>query len=487
MKQKKYHITTFGCQANLADTEKISDVFETFGHLVSKSAEDADFLIFNTCSVKQKAEDRVFGLNKKLRDLKAKNHNLKTVLTGCMLHYSEEELRRRLPYIDHFMKIKDIKKLPKILELGKVKLKSSSTPDFRASSKSGVFPDLALGNRVSKLITIMDGCNNFCSYCIVPYSRGREVSRSVKDILKEVKNAVTNNAKEIWLLGQNVNSYKSEFRISNFDSNSNLEIKELKIDSKFKIKNSKFITFPDLLRLVSAVPGDFWIRFTSPHPKDFLALHSSSRATDGTDDMIKAMKESEKCPNYLHLPLQSGNNDILKKMNRPYTIEHYKNLVKKIRKAMPDISLSTDIIVGFPGETKKQFNDTLKVVKELEFDMIFISEYSPRSKTLAAEKYKDDVSHEEKELRKEKINTVLKKTALKNNKKLIGKTVKVLVAAHGEPRPWRDSKKGGKFYGRTGGYKLVEIATSEKNDLVGKFINVKIIEAGRWRLKGKLL
>lgn len=422
----KYLITTFGCQANLADSEKIIEILESKGYQKANGENDLmahknSVLIYNTCSVRQKAEDRIFGLNKKLKSLKNKNQNIKTILTGCMTHYGEQELRNRLPYFDHFIDIKNIKNLSKILNI-----KNPTIPK-RSHFIGNILKTQK--NKVSALIPISHGCDNFCTYCIVPYARGREISKPVKDIIKDVKKAIKNGVKEIWLLGQNVNSY--------YDKN-------------------KGINFPQLLRFINAIPGDFWMRFTSPHPKDF------------SDDLIKAMVECKKFAHYINLPVQSGNNQILKKMGRPYTVSHYKKLVKKLRKKMPDIAISTDVIVGFPSETKKQFEDTKKLFGEIKFDMAFISEYSPRPKTVAAKIFKDDVPHKEKERRKNELNEILKKTALENNKKLVGKTVKVLN-------------------NRTAGNKLVEIKNVKH--LVfdkSKFVNVKITKATPWKLIGKL-
>ena len=416
----KYLITTFGCQANMADSDKITAIFNKANYQNAKDEDELlsdknPFLIFNTCSVRQKAEDRVFGLNKKLIELKDKNPNLKVVLTGCMMHYSEKELKNRLPHFDYFVDMKKIKKLSGLL------------PETLKPK------DVQTKTDVSALIPISNGCNNFCTYCVVPLARGREISKAVIDILKDVRKAVADGAKDIWLLGQTVNSYRY-----------NLKSKEIK--------------FPELLRLVNAIPGDFWIRFASPHPKDF------------SDELIKAMAGCEKFAHYINLPIQSGNNAILKKMGRPYTVEHYKKLVKKIRKAMPEISLSTDIIVGFPGETRKQFEDTKKIFEEIRFSMAFISEYSPRPKTAAAKYFKDDVSHKEKEGRKDELNEILKKTALENNQKLIGQTVKVLND-------------------RTEGNKLIKITNVRHPmfNIKNEFVMVKILKAKTWSLEGKLV
>lgn len=419
----KYLIATFGCQANTADSEKTAEIMEKSGYIRADNMENLvsarnPILIFNTCSVRQKAEDRVFGLNNKLEELKQKSPALKIILTGCMMHYSEKELKKRLPFFDYFVDIKKIENLPKLL--------NKNVPAKQRSLANGHILILNSDKKVSKisvLIPISNGCDNFCTYCIVPLARGREISRKPLDIVNDVKVAIKNGSKEIWLLGQTVNSYKN-----------------------------RDVDFSKLLRLVNDIPGDFWIRFTSPHPKDF------------SDELIKAMAECEKFAHYINLPVQSGNNAVLKRMGRPYTVGHYKNLIKKIRQAMPDISISTDIIVGFPGETKKQFEDTKKLFKDLEFDMAFISEYSPRPKTTAAKMFKDDISHKEKERRKDELNEILKKTALENNKKLVGQIVKVLN-------------------GRTESNKPIELDGKYKKD---EFVKIKITKANIWNLKGKL-
>ena len=424
----KYIITTFGCQSNTADSEKTAEIMENLGYVRADNAEDLisaknPVLIFNTCSVRQKAEDRIFGLNNKLQELKIVNCKLKIILTGCMMHYSEKDLKKCLPLFDYFIDIKKIKTLKKILP--KIKEDHKMVLEKCSSTKSAPFK---VKTKVSALVSISNGCDNFCAYCIVPLARGREISKTVIDITSDVKKAVTNGAKEIWLLGQTVNSYK----------NGNVK-------------------FHDLLRLVNDIDGDFWIRFTSPHPKDF------------SDELIQAMAECKKFAHYINLPVQSGNNAVLKRMGRPYTVGHYKKLIGKLRKAIPDIAISTDIIVGFPGETRKQFEDTKKLFKEIKYDMAFISEYSPRPKTTAYKIFKDDVTHQEKEIRKNELNEILKKTALENNKKLVGKIVKVLN-------------------GRTEGNKPIEIEEKSASwRTKNKFVFAKITKANIWSLKGKLL
>lgn len=382
---KTYHITTFGCQANLADSERIENKLQMTGYKKSKNEEGADIIVINSCSVKKAAMDRLYAKVQKFK-------NKEIILTGCFLPSDRKKLKSRVSEIWHPDEYFDL------------------TPIYSSLTSANV--------------PIMTGCNNFCTYCAVPYTRGRERSRPGKDIIDEIKKLIKKGYKEVWLLGQNVNSYK--------DGGT---------------------SFAKLLKKVNEIQGDFWIRFTSPHPKDF------------SDEMIEVMAKSQKFAHYLNLPLQSGDNVILKKMNRPYTAEHYKRLVKKIRKAIPDISLSTDIIVGFPGETEKRFKNTEKLFKEIGFDMAFISEYSPRFGTVSAFTMKDDIPHKEKKRRKKSLNKIMEKGALENNKKLIGKIVKVL----GD---------------RTEGNKLIKISGDYPKN---KFIGVNVTKAGSWRLEGKLL
>lgn len=421
MKYKTYYIVTFGCQMNISDSENISGLLESLNFKKAENEDSADILIYNTCSVRETAEDRIFGLNKKFKNLKIKNQNLKIILTGCITHHKEKELKRRLPYIDSFVKIKDFEKI-----------KNLTAENSNQINLNPFIPKYESFFRASVPISI--GCNNFCSYCIVPYSRGKENSRPVDDILKEVEYLVKNNYKEIWLLGQNVNSY-----------------------------NFKNFNFTKLLKTVNKITGEFWIRFTSPHPKNF------------RDDLIKEMAACEKFPHYLNLPVQSGDNEILKKMKRNYTREEYIKLAEKIKNAMPDIALSTDIIVGFPSETKKQFQNTVSMIKKIKFDMAYISEYSERPKTLAAEKFKNDVPKKEKKERKKNLTEILSETALEHNKKLIGREIKVLA----------DKEKNSRLFGRTEGNKPVEVEKGNY-ELIGGFITVKIASATPWKLKGEL-
>jgi len=337
----KYHIITFGCQMNKADSEKISAVLENKGYKAASKINEADLIVVNMCSVRQSAVNRVHGVVEKLKKLQTTNYRPQTILTGCIL---KKDKRKFAELFDEIVDIKDLTK----------NIKPKHSNNFSAS------------------VPIMTGCNNFCSYCVVPYARGEEISRPLKEITCEVKNLVKRGTKEIWLLGQNVNSYK--------------------------------YGFSKLLKAINKIPGEFCIRFTSSHPKDF------------SDDLIEAMAECKKVAKYLNLPVQSGDDKILKRMNRPYTVKQYKNLVKRIRKRIPDINLSTDVIVGFPGETKKQFENTVKLFKEIKYDIAYINKYSPRSGTAAA-KLKDNVSPQEKKRREKILEKTLKQKSQK--KKLI--------------------------------------------------------------------
>jgi tRNA-2-methylthio-N6-dimethylallyladenosine synthase len=285
---------------------------------------------------------------------------------------------------------------------------------------------------------------------VVPYARGREVYRSADEILKEVENLIKRGYKEINLIAQNVNSYTSKLKIKN--------------------KKLKIIKFPELLQMINDVPGDFWIRFSTSHPKDM------------SDDLIQALVDCEKVCKYVHLPAQAGDNEVLKNMNRNYTIEHYKKLIKKIRKKIPGVAISTDIIVGFPGESEEQFQNTVKLFKELNYDLAYIAQYSPRYGTKAA-KMKDDVPQAEKKLRNAILEQILRETALENNKKYIGKEVEILVD---------DKDRKGLWQGKTETYKNVRIKNHKSPDLPsgskikrGDFVKVKITSADVFGLEAK--
>ena len=333
---------------NKSDGERIASVLEKRGYKPAEKLETADLIVVNMCSIRQSAVHRIFGLALKFKQLKNKNPKLKTVLTGCVLKSDKNKFKERFD------------------EIWENKTHWNINPICQ--------------NNQTLFVPISNGCDNFCTYCAVPYTRGRLICRGHKDILKEIKTALTRpclvkaDKVEIWLLGQNVNDYQSP--------------------------TDKSINFAKLLKMANNTPGSFQIRFMSPNPKNF------------SDELIEVMAKCKKVAKYLNLPVQSGDNKILKTMNRPYTAQQYKILVKKIRKAIPDINLSTDVIVGFPGETKKQFENTAKLFKEIKFDIAYISKYSPRPGTVAF-KMKDNVPMKEKK-RREKILAKLTKHNVHN-------------------------------------------------------------------------
>jgi tRNA-2-methylthio-N6-dimethylallyladenosine synthase len=334
-KVMKYHIIVFGCQMNRSDAERLAAVLENEGYKKTQNINEANLIAIVMCSVRKPAVDRVHFLAHKFKKLKAK-----TILTGCILKKDKKLFEKNFDYV---LDIKEACRKEDYLKI---------TPKY--------------SSKIEAYVPIMTGCNNFCSYCVVPYTRGKEISRSAKEIILEVKNLIKQGQKKIWLLGQNVNSYKDP-----------------------STGSGQAINFSKLLKTVNDIPGDFILNFTTSHPKDF------------SDELIETMTKCEKLSMDLNLPIQSGDDEILKKMNRPYTVAQYKNLVKKIRQAIPNIRLSTDIIVGFPGETKKQFNNTIKTLKEIGYGVAFINKYSPRDGTTAA-KMEDNVPWEEKK-RREKI------------------------------------------------------------------------------------
>ncbi len=425
----KYYIITFGCQMNVSDSCRIAAEMEKIGYSSALNINRADLIVVNMCSVRQTAVDRVYGQVKNFKKLKKKNPRLKIILTGCILKSDIKKLRKKQEY-DFILPIKTLAFWRKILKqkqyVGSFKARDSENCDYLK-----IKPKYA--SKFSAYIPIIIGCNNFCSYCVVPYTRGQEFSRPAYHIVKEIKQLAKNGYKEIWLIGENVNSYRY-----------------------------KQMNFPKLLKMIDKISGNFWIRFTSSHPKDF------------SDELIDTIAKAKKITKYISLPVQSGDDEILKKMNRPYTIKQYKDLIRKIRKKIPDVMLSTDVIVGFPEETKKQFENTVKLFKEIKPDMAYIAQYSPRAGTAALE-IGDTVPQKEKIRRDKYITKILEQTALFNNKKYIGKQVEMLV----------EYERKGWLIGKTKEYKTIKVKGAK--NLIGKIVKAKVIDAIPWGLKGELI
>lgn len=425
----KYHTVVYGCQMNISDAERTTAVLEGLKYKRTPNMNEADLILVVMCSVRQSAVDRIHGLVQKFKKARTANRNLTTILTGCI---PKKDKKKFLDGFDYVVDIKEIGKLHKILgashDYNNDYNNDQNYLDIKPKYSSKFFAN----------VPIMTGCNNFCSYCVVPYARRHEVSRPAKGIISEVESLIKNGYKEIWLLGQNVNSYKDP--------------------ASAKASAGEVINFPKLLKMVNDIPGNFWIRFTSSHPKDF------------NKEVIDTLAMGGKITPYLNLPIQSGDDKILKLMSRHYTVKEYKNKIKELRKKIPDVCLSTDVIVGFPGETKKQFENTAKLFRNVKYDMAYINKYSERAGTAAA-KLKDNVPIAEKKKRERILTEILKQTALEKNKKYIGKIVEILVDGEGS--------------GRTKEYKNVTFKA--KKNLQGRFIKAKIIKVTPWHLEGKLL
>ncbi len=432
-KNKTYHIITIGCQMNKVDSERLAAFLEEKGFKAARDSKKADVVIINTCGIRQMAEDRVYGL---VNTIRKANLAAKIVVAGCLS--KRDDVKKRLANrADIFLPINEMLQLPELLTGEELEPKFSL--DAVRLKQGEKYLEIAPKHEkpFTAYVPIGNGCNNFCSYCVVPYARGREVYRGAREIIKETRGLIERGYKEIILIAQNVNSYH---------------------DKKYN--------FPQLLSAVAKIPGDFWVRFSSSHPKDMSA------------ELIKAIGASDKICAHLHLAVQSGDDKILEAMNRKYTAKHYEGLIKKARAAKPGIAITTDVIVGFPGETKKQFENTAKLFRRVKFDLAYIAQYSPRPGTVSS-RMKDNISQEEKKRREEVLNDILKKTALDNNKKYLGKSIKVLVEG---------INKRGKYYGKTSTYQtvLIRTAAKAKQKLIGQFVLVKISAILPFALEGDL-
>ena len=433
---KKYMIMTFGCQLNENDSEKIAGMVEKLGYEKTDDLSKCDLVVFNTCCVRENAEERLFGKIGEIKKLKEERGTI-IAIGGCMMQEEHilEKIKKSYKYIDLVFGTHTLNKfeedLKKIIE---EKKKIRDVIDIDGEVIEGL--PIKRNDKFKASVSIMYGCNNFCSYCIVPYVRGRERSRKKEDILKEVESLAKEGYKEITLLGQNVNSYDG--------------------GDGYKFSN--------LLYDVCKIEGIERIRFISPHPKDF------------TDDVIKAIKDNKKISRIVHLPLQSGSTKVLKEMNRKYTKEQYLALAEKMRKEIPDILFSTDIIVGFPGETEEDFENTLDVVRKMNYEQIFMFIYSRRVGTVA-DKMENQIPEEIKHKRFERLKKLYDENVSKNNEKFIGKVEKILV--DGESK-----NNENMLTGRNDANKVIIFEGSK--DLIGKMINVKITEEHKWYLKGEV-
>ena len=453
-KNLKYNIFTMGCQLNENDSEKICGMVEKMGYTKTENIAEADLVIYNTCCVRENAEEKLFG---KLGEVKKQKEARGTIIAigGCMMQEQHivDKIKKSYKY-DVIFGTHTLHKFPKdlynaIMENKKI----TDILDIDGEIIEGL--PIKRDDSIRASVTIMNGCNNFCTYCIVPYVRGRERSRNPEDILDEIRNLAKQGYKEITLLGQNVNSYMRVER----------EKAKASMQESNEVNNKKIDSFAKLLRAVNNIEGIEKIRFVSPHPKDF------------TDDVIEAICDCEKVSKFVHLPLQSGSTRVLKAMNRVYTKEQYLNLVEKMKEKIPNVKFSTDIIVGFPGETEEDFEDTLDVVKKVKFEQIFMFIYSRRVGT-PADKMENQIPEEIKHKRFDRLKALYEEQIEENNKAYIETVQDILVEGY--------SKTNSNFLtGRTDSNKVVIFEGD--SSLIGKVVPVKIVSEHLWYLRGEVL
>ena len=455
---KKVYIETLGCQMNKSDAERMYGMLEHCGYTQTESPKEADMLIINTCSIRQLSEDKAYSAIGVWGKWKKNKPDLKIVFAGCVAQQAGETLFRRAPYVDLVIGTQRLYELPNLvkrIEAGERVVSTEEKP-YEES-------DIQI-NRVKSVnawVPIMEGCNNFCSYCIVPYTRGRERSRKPELILNEVKKALEQGFKEITLLGQNVDSYGKWLA----------EKTEENPWGYTKDEEGKVINLAWLLRRVNALEGKFRIRFVTSYP------------TDITEELIDTVIELDKVCEYFHIPMQSGDDYVLKKMNRRYDYATYKKICENIRSRIPDVTITSDFIAGFPGETEEQFQNTLKAMTELELDYSNTAAYSPREKTVAAKWVDLYLPEEVKTERLARLNEHNRECCLKSNQKYIGREMEVLIEKYEEAG---GSGRGANIIsGRTRNNKIVHIPYDE--DITGEFVNVKITSARTWYLRGEMI
>lgn len=432
---KKYFLRTYGCQMNVHDSEQIRYYLEALGYTSVDTLEDADIVVLNTCAIRENAKDKVFGYLGRCKHLKSINKDLIIVLTGCLMQLPSEveEIEKNHKYVDIVIGTHNLNELPDLI----IKHNKQNIEVYSNSDEVPENVEYSRDSKISAWINIQYGCDKFCTYCIVPFTRGRERSRRMESILKEVEDLKNKGYLEITLLGQNVNAYGKDLNLG-YD-------------------------FADLLENVAKI-GIPRVRFVTSHPWNF------------TNRMIEIIAKYENIMPYIHLPIQSGSDNILKKMNRRYTVDEYKKLFDTIKARVPNVSITTDIIVGFPNETEEDFQATLDIVDYCKYDSAFTFIFSPREGTYAAT-LEDHVSMDEKNKRLQTLNKKVNAYAMEANKKLVGKVVDVLIIGKSE-------KGEDKVCGYTDTMKLVNVIGSD--DLIGKIVPVKILDAKSFSLDGEV-
>ena len=439
---KFYQILTYGCQMNVHESEKLAGILESMGYNLTENREEADVVVFNTCAIRETAEQKIMGNIGEFKSLKKKKPNMIIAVCGCMTQQNNypQMLKEKFPFIDIIFGTHNLSSfgefLKRRIETGKKLVEITETEDI--STRDNMPKKRTSG--INAWINITYGCNNFCSYCIVPYVRGREVSRPKEEIICEIKKALEEGYKQITLLGQNVNSYGND-------------------------NHEKFGTFAGLLNDIDNLEGNFRIRFMTSHPKDL------------TEDVLRVIAKSTKIVHYLHLPVQSGSDKILKLMNRHYTRENYLNLIEKARKIIPDVEFSSDIIVGFPGETEEDFYETLDIVKRVGYQQLFTYIYSRRKGTVA-DKLENQIPLAVKKERIKKLISLEQELATEISQKYVGTVVNVLLEDN-HPKK-QGYLVGDTFFGKT-------ISVKGDNSLIGRFVRVKVTGAKLTVLSGEIV
>ena len=453
--RKLVYINTIGCQMNVDDSERIVNSLVPLGYETTPFAESADLIIANTCTIREKAEQKAFSFLGRLARLKKKNRDLMIAVGGCVAQQQGKDILKRMPHVDLVFGTHALERVA--LAIKKIEKQRCRIVDVESSETSGrkvPHPRVVEANAVSKFVTIMRGCDNYCAYCVVPHVRGREVSREPEHIIKEIKQLVREGVREVTLLGQNVNSYGMK---------------------------EGLCTFAELLGLINGMEGLARIRFTTSHPKDL------------SDDLISAFGRLDKLCHHLHLPVQSGSNRVLERMNRKYTREDYFERVANLRSVCPDIAITTDIIVGFPGETHADFADTLSLIQQMRYDSLFVFNYSDRP-MVPSRKFKPKVSEFDKNDRLQQVLGVQSAITAEIHTALVGKTMPVLVEGFSKRQPVESSGSTHgplQWSGRTPCNKIVNFSvdgdvTSPAGDLTGETVGVKVERALSHSLWGRL-